>query len=74
MKISDETVRNQTPTLRRVEECLTYLRYGVINCTKGKEISCLLYNQICITVFTVSDISLCVTLDIYSSFHNITQL
>ena len=61
-------------TLSHVEKCLKYLRYDVTNCKRGIEIYCLLYNQVYITVFTEPAISLCVTLDVCRSYHNITEV
>jgi hypothetical protein len=35
----------QTATFRLVARCLNLPCYGVVNCIRGKEISCLLYNR-----------------------------
>jgi hypothetical protein len=43
-KIPSDVMANRTATFRSVAQFLNRLRYGVTNCTEGKEISCLLCN------------------------------
>ena len=74
MKISSDIIGNPNRNRPLVVQCLYRLRYGVFKCARGIEISCLLYNQIYITLFTWPAISLCVSVDICRSNLNISHL
>ena len=54
-------------TRRHAVKWLKYLHYGIIQCTRGKEIYCPLNKQIYIIVFTEPDIRLCVSVNVYRS-------
>ena len=54
MKISSTSSGVQTETFQLVAQCIKYSRYYVIICKKEIMVSCHLYNQTYITVFTVA--------------------
>jgi len=74
MKISNELWEIEPTGFRFLVYCLEHLRYGIVNCKRGKEIFCLFRNCNMHYPFHRPAIGLCVTVDFCRSYANISQL